>query len=97
MAKEIVWSARAQKERFEILEYWKNRNKSANYSIKLNNLFINSIELVAEMPELGKPTSYPNVRIKIIRDYFIYYHITDTLIEVVTIWDTRRNPGKFKL
>jgi hypothetical protein len=80
MAKEIVWSARAQKERFEILEYWKNRNKSANYSIKLNNLFINSIELVAEMP-----------------DYFIYYHITDTLIEVVTIWDTRRNPGKFKL
>jgi toxin YoeB len=97
MAKKINWSPRAQQDRFEILEYWADRNKSKVYSEKLNRLFLNSIELLAKTPELGKPTKYSLVRIKIVRDYFIYYQINYDFIEIITIWDTRRNPKKFKL
>lgn len=97
MVEKIKWSARAQQDRFEILDYWANRNKSKIYSAKLNQLFLNNIELIAKTPELGKPTKYPLVRIKIVRDYFIYYQINSDYIQIITIWDTRRNPKKFKL
>jgi len=72
MAAKIVWSTRAQRERFEILEYWANRNKSKTYSRKLYQLFRAGMKKVAEMPESGIPTAIPDVRIKIIRDYLIY-------------------------
>lgn len=52
MAKEIRWSIRADRVRLEILEYWANRNKSTAYSKKLNRLFIDKIELLAEFPDL---------------------------------------------
>ena len=98
MATKVVWSVRAQRERFEILEYWVNRNKSKTYSRKLYQLFRIGMKKVAEMPESQIPTEYQDVRIKIIKDYLIYYHISDSkTIEVLTIWDSRRNPKKFKL
>jgi toxin YoeB len=39
MAKKVVWSQKAQKDRRRILKYWKGRNKSNVYSIKLAQLF----------------------------------------------------------
>jgi len=97
MAKKITWSARAQKERTEILRYWINRNKSNSFSLSLNKLFIEYVELVAIMPELGIATDAKDVRIIIVRDYSVYYRIISTHIEVLSIWDNRRNPAKFKL
>lgn len=97
MAKGIEWSERARNELFKILYYWTKRNKSKTYSEKLNGLILEAIELVADAPETGVPTKYTNVRIKIVRDYFVYYSIQQELIEVLTIWDSRRNPKKFKL
>ena len=47
MAKEIIWSETAQKDRKEILLYWKNRNKSSTYSKKLNILFDDAAEIIA--------------------------------------------------
>ena len=97
MVKKIRWSARAYKDKLEILNYWINRNKSNTYSIKLDRLFDESIELLAEIPELGKSTDFSTVRIKIIRDYLIYYRIGSDHIEIAALWDSRRNPKKFKL
>jgi toxin YoeB len=97
VAKEIRWSVRAHHDRLEILAYWIERNKSNTYSIKLNRLFIDSVELLSEMPELGRATNFPSVRVKIVRDYLIYYRNNPTYIEIITIWDSRRNPLKFKI
>ena len=92
--KEVVWSVRAQQDRLEILEYWINRNKSKSYSEKLYRLFNTSVELLAERPEIGKSTDLKDVRIKVIREYrLIYQHSVDR-IEILTIWDSRRNPDK---
>lgn len=43
MAREIIWTKRAQNDRYSIFNYWNKRNKSKSYSQKLNNLFISSI------------------------------------------------------
>lgn len=62
MAKKIRWSFRTNQDRFSILEYWKDRNKSNTYSIKLDDLFREGVELIADLPELGKPTDIVGVR-----------------------------------
>ena|ERR1700743_1279552 len=97
MAKKISWTPRALLDRLEILEYWSNRNKSKVYSKKLYELFASNAKLVAKNPELGKATEFAYVRAIIVTDYLIYYNIGDNDIEILTIWDTRRNPKKFKL
>ena len=96
MAKQIVWSRRAQRDRKEILEYWRVRNKSNTYSKKLNRLFKESIKIITDFPEIGKPTDQANTRIKIVKDYLIIYEETETQILILTIWDSRQDPGKLK-
>jgi toxin YoeB len=66
MAKQIIWSKLAQIDRFEILDYWKKRNKSSVYSKKLNSLFENTAELISRHPNIGKPTQIQNVKLRII-------------------------------
>jgi len=98
MATKVVWSVRAKRERFDILQYWANHNKSKTHSRKLYQLFRVGMKKVAEMPESGIPTANSDIRIKIIKYYMIYYHIsTSKTIELLTVWDSRRNPIKFKL
>lgn len=97
MLREVIWSGRAVQEKIEILEYWKNRNKSNLYSVKLDQYFQEGIQLLTINPELGKPTNESFVRIKIVLDYLIYYRIKSDSIEILSIWDSRRNPQKFKL
>jgi addiction module RelE/StbE family toxin len=97
MAKKIDWSERARRELFEILAYWSNRNKSKVYSKKLNQLFLEDVERLSETPEIGKPTRFLNVRMIIVRDYLVYYKIHTLYIEIITIWDSRRDPEKFTL
>lgn len=96
MAKKIVWSQKAQNDRKEILLYWKNRNKSIVYSIKLNELFNDAAEIIATFPKIGKPSGYKDSRIKIVKNYLLVYKEFNSFISIITIWDTRQNPLKLE-
>jgi len=96
MAKQIIWSIRAQNDRKDILKYWIQRNKSQKYSRKLARLFKEAVKLVANYPEIGKSTDDKYVRIKLVRDYLIVYEISEKRIFILTIWDSRQDPGKLK-
>jgi len=92
MAKrKIVWTQKANEERKEILAYWIERNQSKTYSIKLNNLIRETLQLAALHPDTGRKTTFKNVRVKIIRDYLLFYEADKTILVVLTIWDSRRN------
>ncbi len=56
MARKIIWSFKAQEDRKEILQYWKNRNKSTVYSKKLNDLFKQAIVILSNHPFIGRPS-----------------------------------------
>ena len=72
MAKlKIIWTEKANLERKEILDYWRHRNKSKSFSLKLNHLFIDQLKLLSSNPNLGRKTRFENVRVKIIRDYLL--------------------------
>lgn len=96
MAKQIIWSLKAQDDRKEIFTYWNNRNKSKVYSSKLNQLFKEAIKLISQFPQIGRSTEIENVRIKIVRNYLVVYEDTPNQIHILTIWDGRRDPEKFK-
>jgi toxin YoeB len=87
MAFKIIWTAKAQHDRIQILQYWIDRNKSTLFAIKLNEIFNERVELLARYPNLGKQTDFKHIKAHIVRDYLIFYKITDKTIIVVSIFD----------
>jgi toxin YoeB len=96
MAKQVIWSLRAQNDKKEILDYWRQKNKSNTYSKKLNELFKESIKIILDFPQIGKVTDDTKARIKIVKDYLIIYEETETQIFILTIWDSRQDPDNLK-
>lgn len=96
MAKQIIWSLRAQKDKKEIYKYWSERNKSNSYSQKLNQLFKEAIQLLREHPYIGTSTDDDSIRIKIVKDYLLIYEVTATSINILSIWDGRQDPSKLE-
>lgn len=97
MAKKIIWTNKAKRELIDILKYWVERNQSKTFSIKLNNLITEQLQLIAEFPESGKRTDIPNVSLKIIHKYLLYYEMTDEKIYILTIRHGSKNPKTLKL
>ncbi|HHH54800.1 MAG TPA: type II toxin-antitoxin system RelE/ParE family toxin [Bacteroidetes bacterium] len=96
MVRRIIWARRAQEDRKSIFSYWNKRNKSKNYSKKLNSLFNQSIKLLSIYPQIGRTTNKENIRIKVVRDYLIIYEFTDRELIILSIFDTRQNQSKLK-
>ena len=96
MAKRLIWTKMSHNQKKEIFEFWNNRNKSKNYSRKLNDLFNEAAELLLLYPNLGKKMEIENVRLKSVRDFGLVYRITKSEIQILTIWDFNRNPETLK-
>lgn len=98
MAKKVRWTTRALIDRKGILDYWIERNKSKTYSLKLFASFKYSTSLLAKNAEIGIPSGTPNVKsIVVAQNYLVFYSIEADAIYILTIWDTHRDPSKFKL
>ncbi len=54
MVRRVVWGQSAIDDKFQILHYWDNKNKSKQFSIKLNRLLNNTADLVGKYPFMGK-------------------------------------------
>jgi addiction module RelE/StbE family toxin len=92
MAKQVNWTWKAQQERKEILHYWRVHNQSNTYSKKLNQLIKKAVALIAAHPNIGRRTDIENVRVKMVRDYLIFYEEQNNQIFILSLWDNRRNP-----
>lgn len=75
MAYQIVWTEKANFERYRILQFWIEHNKSKTFSLKLNKLFISAIRDLSKRPNIGRKTEIENVRVKIVREYLIFYEL----------------------
>jgi len=96
MAFKIIWTVKAQNDRVEILQYWVDRNKSTLFAVKLNEIFNERVELLAQYPNLGKRTDMKHIRAHIVRDYIIFYKIIEKTIVIISIFDASQNPRKLK-
>lgn len=97
MAQQIIWTKKAKKELIDILQYWINRNNSNTFSIKLNSLIENQLNTIAEYPKVCRSTDIPNIHVKIIYKYLLYYEVLNDSINVLTIRHGSRNPKTLKI
>ena len=96
MAKRVIWSEDAFRDKEQIYSYWNNRNKSNLYSRKLNRLFGDTIKSILQMPSIGKNTNIENVKRIIARNFFLIYEESETTLTILRIWDSRQEPDKLK-
>lgn len=75
VAYKIIWTEKANRDRQNILNFWIQHNKSKIYSLKLHKLLISTIQEIAKRPDIGRLSEFENVRVKIVRQYLIFYSI----------------------
>ncbi len=97
MAKKVIWSETAVKDRLDIYQFWLHHNQSEIFSEKLEILFNEAAILLSRFPEAGTKTDLDTIRIKVIRTYKIFYINKPEQIEIVRIWDTRQDPEELKI
>ncbi|MEO7080608.1 MAG: type II toxin-antitoxin system RelE/ParE family toxin [Flavobacteriales bacterium] len=91
MARKVVWTAPAEKDRKSILSYWIERNGSTTYSLKLFERFRAATKTILSHPYIGRPTNIEGVRVLAVGDYLLFYEVFADSIVVHHIWDGRRN------
>jgi len=96
MILQAKWTKEAKLQFKDILDYWDRRNGSSRYSAKLINIVDQTIERLLEFPEIGRVTENDRIRLKIIKDYFIYYSFDTERLTVLGISDMRRDPKYLK-
>lgn len=97
MVKRVVWTKRAAEEKRRILAYWSKRNGNKSYSHKLNIKFKETLRNIAELNYLGKDTGYKKIRVTIVESYLIFYSSHETQIDIISVFDGRRDPDDLKL
>lgn len=98
MVKRIIWSEKAETSKNEILEYWVLRIGNKRYSKKLYQKFQLAIKQLVSHPYIGRKASgFENVCFIVMGDYKIFYSLQGDSIEILYIWDVRRDPDKLSL
>lgn len=97
MAKRIKWSTHAVADRISILDYWYQRIGNKKYSKKLDQSLKEIIKILAQYPKLGRQLDMREERFFVKDSYQIFYIETNDSIELLHIWDSRRNPDGLSL
>lgn len=97
MAKRIKWSSHAVADRIQILDYWYKRIGNKNYSKKLDKSLKEIILKLADFPKLGRKLNNQEVHFFVKDSYQIFYMENKETIEILHIWDSRRNPDDLEL
>jgi plasmid stabilization system protein ParE len=96
MAKKIEWTETSIRDRFRIYNFWIEHNKSDSYSKILETLFNEAAKLISEFPEIGTQTDSPDLRVKVVKSYKLFYINKIDKIQIIRIWDSRQNPSDLK-
>ncbi len=101
MVKRIIWSKNALNDKLEIFDYWNKNNGNKVYSNKLNTDLNDLIDLLLLFPRIGRKVENYDMRFISRHEYIILYKIKESNkrleIEIIQIWDSRRDPLGLKL
>lgn len=76
-----------------ILLYYDERNENDNYSRKLLGQILRLLNLLTTMPDIGRQTDHPGIRILFIEYYGIDYEKIGNDILVIDIYSCMTNPA----
>ena len=92
MALEICYSPLFFESLEAIFTFYDERNGSDRFSKKLLKMFHKQILLAASMPEIGRLTDTPGVRILFVERFAIEYQIRDKVILIIDIYSCETDP-----
>ena len=76
----------------EILQFYDERNGSDRFSKKLMKMKLKQTALLKTIPEIGRQTNFPGVRILFVDRYGIEYQIRDKVILIINIYSCQTDP-----
>lgn len=94
MARQIVWSAVAEKDRKEILAYWIDRNGSRAFSLNLFKRINTMVGRLLSHPFMGRPSDIAGIRVLKIDHYLLFYEVAEDAIIIHHLWHGRRDLSK---
>lgn len=97
MAKQIIWAPQAVADRILILDYWHKRLGTKAYSVKLDDMFRETVQQLSRFPLLGRQLENRDERVFVKDHYQIFYPDEENAIKILHLWDSRRNPEELKL
>jgi len=92
MALEISYSPLFFESLEAIFTFYDERNGSDRFSKRLLKMFHKQILLAASMPEIGRLTDTPGVRILFVERFAIEYQIRDKVILIIDIYSCETDP-----
>lgn len=90
----VIWTRTADIQFVGVLEYWIKRNQSKTYSQKLVKLVTERTVQIAQQPFIYKKTDFKDIRVASLRNFSIYYKISEREIIITAFWDNRQDPKK---
>ena len=93
MALEIVYSTQFADSLETVLTFFDERNGSDKFSRKLIKMIHRQIRMLTTMPEIGRLTDFPGVRIIYVERFGIEYQIRDKAILIIDIYNCQTDPG----
>lgn len=95
---QLIWSARAEKDYYEIPIFGTKHNKSNTFSKKLIIEVEKKLNFVLHNPNSGLITDYDNTyKVQVLKYYSIFYRISDDSVDILSFWDNRRNPENLEI
>lgn len=92
MALEISYAPQFMDSLEAILQFFDERNGSDHFSKKLLKMIHKQIRSLKTMPEIGRLTNFPGVRILFVERFGIVYQIRDEVILIVDIYSCQTDP-----
>jgi plasmid stabilization system protein ParE len=94
MVKRLVVTRNAYLHIDRIIEFNNLRNKSTSYSKKFIRALFRELESLKKFPFMGIKTSKEHLLLLIWNDYYIYYTITETTIEIQSIYHQKEDVNR---
>jgi hypothetical protein len=92
MALKILYAPQFADSLESILTFFDERNGNNHFSRKLMKMIHRQVRLLATMPEIGRLTDFPGVRILYVERFGIEYQIRDHVILIADIYSCQTNP-----
>ena len=92
MALEISYSPQFFDSLEAILNFFDERNGSDRFSKKLLKMSHKQILLLKTMPEIGRLTDFPSVRVLFVERFGIVYQIRDKVVLIIDIYSCETDP-----
>lgn len=99
MARTVVWTARAQQSRVDILAFWKHYTGSIRYPQRIENQIRATIDRIKVFPGIGHlEPDHDGVRSFLVLYHLrLFYTATEQNITLLEIWDLRQDPQRLNL